>query len=185
MSAWSSSTAYTIFVGFRVSGSKFAMVSNLVSIAATLLCTFLISFISSILDMYVGFFLLCFVYSSTRYSYCAIASFTFASTFFSTVSSRTPNFAYRLESVRTMAFSFPMPFCPFCGQILSSAAVRFTTYASAASRRVVSFSTTVLSCAGVSGVVWGFYLWPFCIFKIYIRLSTCACNFSYALIVSV
>jgi hypothetical protein len=153
MSAWSSSTAYTSFVGFRTIGSKFAMLSILDSIAATLLCTFLISFISSILDMCVGFFLRCCVYSSTRYSYCAIASFTFASTFFNTVSSRTPNFAYRLESVRTTALSFPMPVCPFCGQILFSAAVRFTTCASAASRRVVSFSSIVLSCAGVSGVV--------------------------------
>jgi hypothetical protein len=184
MSAWISSTAYTSFVGFSIIGSKFAMLSILDSIAATFFCTFLISFASSILDMWVFLLRFC-VNSSTLCSYCAIASFTLASIFFKTISSRTPNFAYRLESVRTTAFSFPMPVCPFCGQILFNVAVRFTTCASAASRRVVSFSSMVLSCAGISGVGCGYYLLLFYIFIMFTRPLICACIFSCFFMVSV
>ena len=73
-----------------MSGSKFAMLFILEPIAAIVFYTFLISFIFSILDMCKNIFGRCCVYSCTLNLYCAIASFTFASTFFNTVLSRTP-----------------------------------------------------------------------------------------------
>ena len=114
-----------------------------------------------------------------------IASFIFVSTFFKIVSSRIPNFACRLESVRITAFSLPTPICPCFGLILFMVAVRFATCASAASNRAVSSLNAVLFSIGSSGVLCPFYWCLFWTCSISTNLVIYACRLSCVFVVSV
>jgi hypothetical protein len=141
--------AWTSLVGVLISGSISAMWDILKSSTSTAYFTLVSALISSSLGMWVNLLGGYYSYACTLSSYWAIAACILPSTFFKTVSSLTPNLAYRLDSDRAGAVFF----ATFLS--LLSSVVSITTCISAASRRAVSGSTTVGLGAGVSACFYG------------------------------
>jgi hypothetical protein len=109
-------------------------------------------------------------------SYCCIAVSILVSTFFSKISSLTPNFPCSADSVRAGAVLLSALVRSFPRRSFVISDVRAAICVSAASRRAVSFS--IIACSGVGCVVASvlFYLDALITFYMFTKAVICSCK---------